>query len=131
MATLPDDIDTKILMQGVHIELTEAMKNAIREKFSRLLRHNEWIIRINVRLHQDQKLGHEYHYTATAQIEIGGPDIVASVDGKEAYDVIDGLVDKLDKLLARRHGLRKEKRKHPHEIDLDATLPKVEEAPAE
>jgi len=122
---LSENLDAKIIMQGVHVQLTEALQNAIRDKLSRLLRHNTEIIRINVRLHQDQTLGTEHHYTATAQIEIRGPDIVATVDGKEPYDLLDALAEKLDHLLERRHGKRKDKRNHPHEVELDAALPKT------
>lgn len=121
-----DDIANKIIMQGVHVELTAAMQNIIREKFSVLLRHNERIVRINVRLNQDQKRGLKHHYTATGQIEIGGPDLVASVKGEDAYSVLDGLVEKLDELLRDRHERRKDKRNHPQEIEVDAELPKLE-----
>lgn len=114
-------------MQGIHVELTDAMQSAIREKFGRLLGRNERIIRINVRLHQDQTMGTEHHYTVTGQIEIGGPDLVASVDGKDAYDLLDALVEKLDHLLEKRQGKRKDKRNHPHGVELDASLPKLDE----
>lgn len=119
-------LESKLIMQGIHIELTESLKNAIRDKFAVLLRHNEFIIRINVRLHQDQTMGNEHHYQATAQIEIGGPDLIATADGKDAYVVLDDLVDKLDQLLERRHGRRKDKRNHPQEIELDAPIPKTD-----
>ena len=122
----PDDIASKIIMQGVHIELTPAMQNIIREKFAVLLRHNEWIVRINIRLNKDQVRGRQNHYTATGQIEIGGPDIVAHVEGDEAYSVLDGLVDKLDKLLRDRQVRRKDRRNHPHEVEIDAELPKMQ-----
>jgi putative sigma-54 modulation protein len=125
--TQPDDIDQKLIMQGVHVDLTAAMQNTIRERFAVLLRHNPWIVRINVRLHKDQKLGkgQQHHYTATGQIEIGGPDLVASADGMAAYDTLDALVGKLDRLLRERHGLRKDKRNHPQEVELGAELPKT------
>src|SRR4051812_34340491 len=103
MTPLADDIGSKLIMQGVHVELTAAMQNIIREKFSVLLSHNEHIVRINVRLHQDQQLGKKHHYTATGQIELRGPDLVATVKGGAAYDVIDGLVEKLDEQLRDRH----------------------------
>jgi putative sigma-54 modulation protein len=119
-----DDISSKIIMQGVHIDLTAAMQNIIREKFSVLLRHNEWIVRINIRLHQDQQRGRNHHYTATGQIEIGGPDIIATVKGDDAYNVLDGLVEKLDEQLRERHERRKDKRNHPQDVDLEAQLPK-------
>lgn len=120
-----DDSETKILMQGVHIELTAAMQEMIREKFSVLLRHNGFIVRVNVRLHQDQQRGKKHHYTATGQIEVRGPDIVATVKGDDAYNVLDGLVAKLDEQLRERHERLKDKRNHPHEVEIAAELPKV------
>lgn len=125
MTNHSDDLDSKIIMQGVHIDLTAAMQNIIREKFSILLRHNEWIVRINVRLHQDQQRGKSYHYTATGQIEISGPDIIATVKGEDAYSVLDGLVEKLDEQLRERHERRKDKRNHPREVEIESQLPKT------
>lgn len=121
-----DDIASKIILQGVHVEITPAMQNIIREKFAVLLRHNEYIIRINIRLNKDQARGRQSHFTATGQIEIGGPDLVARVEGDDAYNVLDGLVDKLDKLLLDRHEWRKDKRNHPREVEIEAQLPKVQ-----
>jgi putative sigma-54 modulation protein len=118
------DLAGRLHLQAVHLELTEAMKNVLHEKLAVLLRHNDYIVRINVRLQRDQTLGTESHYTATGQIEIGGPDLVASADGKDAYELIDVLVDKLDRQLERRHGKRKDRRNHPNPPDLDAALPK-------
>jgi putative sigma-54 modulation protein len=123
-ANFSDDL-SKIHMQGIHIELTAALQNAIREKFSVLLRHNGWIVRINVRLHQDQRRGQKAYFTATGQIEVRGPDIVASVKGDDAYNVLDGLAAKLSEQLRERHERFKDKRNHPHDIELDAELPKV------
>ena len=125
MTNYSDDIASKIIMQGVHIELTAAMQDIIREKFSVLLRHNERIVRVNVRLHQDQQRGNSYHYTGTGQIEISGPDIVATVKGEDAYSVLDGLVEKLDEQLRERHERRIDKRNNPSDIEIDAPLPKV------
>lgn len=125
MTNNSDDLLSKIHMQGVHVELTAAMQNIIREKFSVLLRHNEWIVRVNVRLHQDQHRGNQHHYNATGQIEMRGPDIVATVKGDDAYAVLDGLVEKLDEQLRERHERMKDKRNHPQDIELSAGLPKV------
>ena len=121
-----ENVPSKIKLQAIHFELTEAMENILHEKLGVLLRHNDYIIRINVRLHQDQTMGTERHYTATAQIEIGGPDLVASAEGKEAYEVIDALVEKLDRLVERRHGKRKDRRNHPESPEIGAGLPTVE-----
>src|SRR3954467_10386125 len=126
MTNNPEDFLSKIHMQGIHVDLTAAMQNIIREKFLVLLRHQERIIRVNVRLQQDQHRGKKAHFTATAQIEIGGPDIIATVKGDEAYSVLDGVVEKLDEQLRERHERRKDKRNHPHEVEIDTELPKVE-----
>lgn len=125
MTKLPPEIASKIDMQGVHIELTAAMQNIIREKFSVLLRHNEWIVRVSVRLQQDQNRGNKHHYTATGQIEVRGPDIVATVKGDDAYNVLDSLVEKLDEQLRERHERRKDKRNHPRDVEIDTPLPKM------
>lgn len=111
------DPAAKIIMQGVHVELTAAMQNAIREKFAILLRHNPYIVRVNVRLQRDQHHGNKYHYSATGQIEIGGPDLVATVKGDDAYALFDGLVKKLDELLRDRHERRKDRRNHAPSIE--------------
>ncbi|MDO8543859.1 MAG: ribosome-associated translation inhibitor RaiA [Opitutaceae bacterium] len=126
-ANFSDDIGSKISMQGVHIDLTPAMQNIIREKFSVLLRHNEWIVRVDIRLHQDQQRGRKHHYTATGLIAVRGPDIIASVKGDDAYNVLDGLVEKLDELIRERHERFKDKRNHPHDVEIGAELPKVRE----
>jgi putative sigma-54 modulation protein len=123
MNTNSDDIASKLILQGVHVDLTPAMQNIIRDKFAVLLRHNERIVRINIRLNKDQTRGRQSHFTATGHIEIGGPDLVARVEGDDAYNVLDGLVEKLDKLLRDRHELRKDRRNHPPEVDLNAGLP--------
>ncbi len=123
-----DDIASKLILQGVHVDLTPAMQNIMRDKFGGLLRKNERIIRINVRLNKDQNRGNTNHYTATGQIEIGGPDLVAHVEGDEAYTVIDGLVEKLDKLIRERHDRRKDRRHQNQDIELGADLPNAQSA---
>ncbi|HUR58447.1 MAG TPA: ribosome-associated translation inhibitor RaiA [Opitutaceae bacterium] len=126
MATSPDNNDTsRIHMAGIHVDLTPSMQEHIRDKFSILLRHNEWIIRVDIRLHMDQSRGKHHHYTATGQLQVRGPDIVASVKGDDAYNVLDGLVEKLDELLRERHERVKDKRNHPRDIEIDAPLPKL------
>lgn len=120
----PDRAD-KILMQGIHVELTPGLQAAIREKFETVLQHDERIVRLHIRLHKDQTLGTEHHYTATGHAEVRGPDLVAHAEDKDAYVALDKLSQKLDQLLERRHDRRKDKRNHPHGIELAADLPKV------
>lgn len=107
-----ETLEAKIIMQGIHVELTEAMRSAIKGKFSAVLAHshNQEIIRIHVRLQRDQAVGHLHHFKATAQAEVGGPDLIASVGGEDAYHLIDELAKNLERQLQQRHGRAKEKR---------------------
>jgi putative sigma-54 modulation protein len=130
-AETPADISSKLNVQAVHLEMTDAMRSIIYEKFAVLLRHNEHIVRINLRLDQDQHKGNEHHYTATGHIEIGGPDLVASAEGRNAYEVLDQLVDKLDRHLERRHGKRKDRRNHPAPSEMNVDFPKANHPAAE
>lgn len=123
-----NDLDSKIILHGVHVELTPTLQDIIRKKFSVLLRHEPRILRIDVRLHSNQTLGEKHLYRVSAQIELGGPDLNASAEGAETYDVLDECVAKLTTLLERRHGLRKDRRNHPQDIELAAAIPKTSSA---
>lgn len=127
----PSDLETKLILQGVHLELTDALQQTLREKFGRLLSRNEHIVRIEVRVRLDQTLGTEHTYTVVAQIVIGGPDLIASAEGKEAYNLIDEVVEKLEHLLERRQGKRKDNRNHPKPVELGGAIPKTESMDSE
>lgn len=116
---------TKLIVRGVHLDLTEALRHAAEHKAERLLRHNDYIVRIRIDLELDKTKDITTRFIAKGHIEIGGPDLVASVASDDCYKSIDLLVDKLDRLLERRHGLRKDKRNHPHATDLNTELPKT------
>jgi putative sigma-54 modulation protein len=120
----------KILMQGIHVELTPGLQAAIREKFGTVLQHEPRIIRLNLRLHKDQQLGQDHHFTATAQVELRGRDVVATAEDRDAYAALDQLSQRLDQLLEKRHARRKDRRNHPQPVELEAPLPKANSTPA-
>jgi putative sigma-54 modulation protein len=120
------DNTARIIVQGVHIDLTPSMRNVINEKFSVLLRHNEKIMRINVTLHRDQTRGSKSLFTATGRIELPGPDVIANVKADDAYASLDGLVEKLDEQLRERHERRTDRRRERPDIDIPMSLPKTE-----
>lgn len=121
----PDDPAARVLVRGIHLDLTNALRTAAIDKVSRLLRHNDNIIRVRVDLEYDKTRGIGDQFIAKGHIEIGGPDLIASVASDDGYKSLDLLVDKLDGLLRRRHGLHKDKRNHPGAVELDTVLPKV------
>lgn len=99
-------MNDKIRVQGIHLTLTPALLQAAHEKAERLLRHNAHIIRIRLDLEHHDTKAPEQRFIAKAQVEIDGPDLIASATSEDAYKSVDLLVDKLDKLLRDRHGKR-------------------------
>jgi putative sigma-54 modulation protein len=122
----PQAIDqSKFIIRGVHLDLTDALKQITTEKAARLLRHNDHILRIRIDLEFDKTRGSADQFIAKGRVEISGPDLIASAHSEDAYKSVDLLVDKLDALLRERHGRRKDNRNHPHAAEIPAELPKV------
>lgn len=121
----PEAVGAKLILRGIHLNLTESMKAAIHEKIARLLRHEPRIDRIRIDVELDKTKGALAHFIAKGHIEIGGPDLIASVESDDAYKSVDFLMDKLDGLLRKRHSELKEKRHHPHGVELGGSLPKA------
>ena len=99
----------KILLRGIHLSLTDALRDALRSKAERLLRHGPRIDRVRIELEHDNTRGRAV-FVAKGHIEIGGPDLVAAVASEDAYKAADLLIDKLDRLLIRRAELLKTRR---------------------
>ncbi|MDR3229127.1 MAG: ribosome-associated translation inhibitor RaiA [Puniceicoccales bacterium] len=114
-----------IRISGLNLELTEALKEHVNGKLAKVLKHNEHIIRINVELKYQPSHAHVKEYVAKAQVELRGPSIVVSVESDDLYKSIDTLGEKLTRQVRRRHRLVKEKRNHPHDVDIPVALPKA------
>jgi putative sigma-54 modulation protein len=108
-----ENLAGKLIMSGIHLELTPALRQRIADKVLRLLRHEPRIDRVRIDLESDKTKGCA-HYVAKGRIEIQGPDLIASVDDGDAYRAIDLLVDKLDAALRRRSGRKTGPRNDPH-----------------
>jgi putative sigma-54 modulation protein len=118
----------EVIIKGVHMDLTEALKQTVLEKMERLFNHEERIIRVRVELEYHSHKHKDNEFVAKGHIEINGPDIVISVASDDLYKSLDQLVDKLDRKLAQRSQIKRVKRKDTHPIDLPANLPKVRHA---
>lgn len=115
----------ELIVSGIHLDLTPSLKTFVREKSERLFRHEERIVRIRVELECDRAAATGVRFTAKGHIQIHGPDMNASVQADECHKAVSMLVDKLDRMLQRRHQLHRVKRNHPHAVDLDAEIPKA------
>lgn len=115
----------EIILSGNHLDLTDALKSSVNEKLDKLFRHEDSIIRIRVELEYSANRKREREYTAKGIIEVRGPDMVVSVSSDDLYKSIDLLATKLDRKLRRRSRLTKVKRKHTHEVEIPAVIPKA------
>lgn len=103
---------SKLLLRGIHLTLTPAMRAALETKADRLLRHEPRIDRVRLDLDHDSTRGHSA-FVAKGHIEISGPDLIASVAADDAYKAADLLMDKLDALLRKRANARRSQRNDP------------------
>ncbi|MCW3149826.1 ribosome-associated translation inhibitor RaiA [Stutzerimonas stutzeri] len=86
----------QINISGLHLEVTDALRSYIEEKFERLARHFDRIISIQVFL-QVEKLKQK----AEGTLHIAGREVVANAEHEDMYAAIDLLVDKLDRQLIK------------------------------
>jgi putative sigma-54 modulation protein len=112
----------ELIVSGIHLELTPSLKFFVREKAERLFRHEDRIVRIRVELECDRDESVANRFKAKGHIEIQGPDMNATVQTDECHKAIALLVDKLDRMLSKRHDLYKVRR---HQIDADAEHPAI------
>lgn len=115
-----------VIISGLNMELTEAIKNMVHEKVEKLFEHEDHIIRMRVELEYDpHQSTHQKEFIAKGQLEVRGNDHFASSATNDLYKSIDQLVSKLDRMLRRRSRLKKVKRKDTHMVDIPADIPKA------
>ena len=115
----------ELIVSGIHLELTPSLKTFVQEKMERLFRHEENIIRIRVELECDPKEAVATRFKAKGHITIHGPEMNAAVEADECHKAVALLVDKLDRMLARRHQLKRAKRHQSHGVSLDTEFPQA------
>lgn len=86
----------QISVTGHHVEVTEAMKNYVDEKFQRLERHFDQLIDIHVIL-SVEKLAQK----AESTVQVNGAKLFAEETQEDMYAAIDGLIDKLDRQIIK------------------------------
>ncbi|MDR3317637.1 MAG: ribosome-associated translation inhibitor RaiA [Puniceicoccales bacterium] len=92
-------MDKDIIISGVHLQLTDAIKQIVHEKVEKLFRHDEHIIRIRVDLMHETTKDPSEAFIAKGHIEIHSPDIIATATSDDLYKSIDLLIQKLDRQL--------------------------------
>lgn len=95
------DNDPKLILRGIRVSLTAAMKAALESKAARLFRHDPRILRLRIDVDRDVR-GRTRVFVAKGRVEIAGPDLTASVTHDDAYVAMTLLIDKLDRMRRRR-----------------------------
>ena len=105
-------MNQNVILSGLHLELTDALKSVVHEKTERLFRHEDSIIRVRVELEcSARSTSHSNEFVAKGHLELKGTTITISTASEDLYKSIDDLVNKLDRGLRRRSRLRKVKRR--------------------
>lgn len=86
----------QVNISGHQLEVTSALREYIEEKLTRLERHFDRIIKVQVIL-EVEKLQKK----AEASLHIAGREVVANAEHEDMYAAIDALVDKLDRQLIK------------------------------
>ena len=94
-------------LTGNHVEITEAMREYVSSKLSKITRHFDHVIDVSVILSVDK-----LQQKAEANIHIRGKDIFVETESENMYASIDGLIDKLDRQILKHKEKNLEKRNH-------------------
>ena len=87
----------QIELSGQHVEITDALRDYVNEKFERLQRHFDHMTNVHTVLSVEKT-----RQMAEATIHMSGNNIFANAENENMYAAIDALVDKLDSQI-RKH----------------------------
>ena len=95
----------KIDVTGHHVDVTDALRGYVDEKFQRLERHFDNVVDVHVILTVEKNTR-----KAEATLAVSGARLFAEATSEEMYAAIDALIDKLDRQVVKH----KEKRSDHH-----------------
>lgn len=104
--TIPAALSSRVIVSGIHLPLTPALRQAAIEKAVRLIRRDRRVTRIRIDLEIDHSRTPGEQFIAKGRAEVSGPDLIARVASENAYKSLDQLAGKLDELLRRRRQKR-------------------------
>jgi putative sigma-54 modulation protein len=83
-------------LSGHHVEVTPAIRDYVTTKLSRITRHFDQVIDVNVIVSVDK-----LKKKAEANVHLKGKDIFVESIDEDMYAAIDALVDKLDRQILK------------------------------
>lgn len=82
----------QINLTGHHVEITDAIRSFVHDKFQKLTRHFDHINNVHVVLTVEK-----LRQKAEAKINVNGGELYADCEDSNMYTAIDLLIDKLDR----------------------------------
>ncbi|HEY9031042.1 MAG: ribosome hibernation promoting factor [Kangiella sp.] len=82
----------QINLTGRHLDITDALRDFVNEKFAKLERHFDHINNVYVTLSVEK-----VRQIAEATLHVNGGEIFANSESEDMYAAIDLLIDKLDR----------------------------------
>lgn len=98
----------QINISGHHLDVTDALRAYVGDKFSRLTRHTDQITSVQVILSPEPKT-----HKAESTIHLSGAEVFATAEADDMYAAIDRLTDKLDRQILK-HKEKMVNHKHGH-----------------
>jgi putative sigma-54 modulation protein len=86
----------QLTISGHHLDITDAIRDYVTSKLSRLERHHDRITSTNVILTVDKLI-----QKAEATVHVSGAEFFADSQHEDMYAAIDALTDKLDRQLIK------------------------------
>ena len=83
-------------LTGHHVEITAAIRDYVTQKLTRINRHFDHVIDVNV-IVTVEKLDQRIE----ANVHLSGKDIHVQASDADMYAAIDGLIDKLDRQILK------------------------------
>jgi len=94
-------------LSGHHVEISPAMRDYVSQKISRITRHFDHVIDINVILSVEKT-----RHRAEANVHVSGKDIYLESQGPDMYAAIDDLVGRLDRQIIKHKEKHADHRPH-------------------
>lgn len=82
----------QINLTARHLDITDAIRSYVQNKFERLERHFDHMTNVHVILSVEK-----LRQKAEASFHVSGHDVYADAEHEDMYAAIDGLIDKLDR----------------------------------
>ncbi|NLR76847.1 MULTISPECIES: ribosome hibernation-promoting factor, HPF/YfiA family [Leeia] len=94
-----------LTMSGHHLEITPAIREYMTSKLTRVTRHFDHVLDVNVIMSVDKLV-----QKVEATLHVRGNDIFAESSDSDLYAAIDALIDKLDRQVLKHKEKRADRR---------------------